>query len=124
MREKKWKQFLKKAVVLCFVFGIFIALYVAIFANAFQEYEVTPSNDFQIEVKQKRSSSSSGIKYSTAGWYLFKEKTGAAENTTTDNGIALNASYYNKYGFNYSHKRVKYYKDGEDALVLIKELVC
>lgn len=31
---------------------------------------------------------------------------------------------YNKYGFNYSHKRVHYYKDGEDALVLIKELVC
>ena len=33
-------------------------------------------------------------------------------------------SLYNKYDFNYSHKRVKYYKDGEDALVLIKELVC
>ncbi len=33
-------------------------------------------------------------------------------------------SLYNKYGFNYSHKRIKYYKDGEDALVLIKELVC
>lgn len=31
---------------------------------------------------------------------------------------------YNKYGFIYSHKRNQYYKDGEDALVLIKELVC
>ena len=31
---------------------------------------------------------------------------------------------YNKYGFNYSHKRIGYYKDGEDALVLIKELIC
>ena len=31
---------------------------------------------------------------------------------------------YNKYGFNFSHKRLGYYKDGEDALVLIKELVC
>lgn len=29
---------------------------------------------------------------------------------------------YNKYGFVYSHDRKKYYKDGEDALVLIKEL--
>jgi len=31
---------------------------------------------------------------------------------------------YNKYGFVYSHKRVHYYKNGEDALVLIKELKC
>lgn len=31
-------------------------------------------------------------------------------------------SLYNKYGFEYSHKRKEYYKNGEDALVLIKEL--
>ena len=30
---------------------------------------------------------------------------------------------YNKYGFNYSHKRNHYYKNGEDALVLIKDLL-
>ena len=29
---------------------------------------------------------------------------------------------YNKYGFEFSHKRKEYYKNGEDALVLIKEL--
>lgn len=29
---------------------------------------------------------------------------------------------YNKYGFVYSYDRVRYYKDGEDALVLIKTL--
>ena len=31
-------------------------------------------------------------------------------------------SLYNKYGFEFSHKRKEYYKNGEDALVLIKEL--
>ena len=69
-----------------------------VFAKAFEDYEVTQSNDFQIEVKQKRASGSNvGTKYSTAGWYLFKERIGAAEDTTI-NGIPINATYYNKYG--------------------------
>lgn len=29
---------------------------------------------------------------------------------------------YEKYGFNYSHTRKKYYKNGEDALLLIKKI--
>lgn len=31
---------------------------------------------------------------------------------------------YEKYGFKYSHKREQYYKNGENALVMIKELKC
>ena len=31
-------------------------------------------------------------------------------------------SLYKKYGFEFSHKREKYYKDSENALVLIKKM--
>ncbi len=36
------------------------------------------------------------------------------------NEVAI--SLYEEYGFTFSHKRERYYKDGEDALVLIKKV--
>ncbi len=97
MKGKKYKGYLKRGIILS---SIFLILYMTIFVKAFENYEVTQSNDFQIEVKQKRASSSStGTKYSTAGWYLFKEETGAGERTKTADGIPINANYYNTYGF-------------------------
>lgn len=96
--EEKREKFLK-FLIFTIMLGSFIILCMTIFAKAFQEYEVTPSNDFQIEVKQKRAASSVGIKYSTGGWYLFKEEMNAAKSTTTESGIPINAAYYNSYGF-------------------------
>ena len=97
MKWKKYKGYLKRGIILS---SIFLVLYMTIFVKAFEDYEVTQSNDFQIEVKQKRASSSStGTKYSTAGWYIFKEETGAGEHTKTENGTPINATYYNTYGF-------------------------
>ena len=97
MKGKKYKGYLKRTIILS---SIFLVLCMTIFAKAFENYEVTQSNDFQIEVKQKRASSSStGTKYSTAGWYLFKEETGAGEHTKTADGTPINATYYNTHGF-------------------------
>ncbi len=97
MKEKR--GYFIKVWSLFFIFGIIIMLCMTILAKAFYEYEVTPENSFQIIVKQKRASSSTGTKYSTGGWYLFKEKIEAATRTTTKEGIPINAAYYDKYGF-------------------------
>ena len=117
MKGKKYRCYLG---CLGIVIGIFIVIYATILSQAFNGYEVTQSNNFQIEVKQKKASggNNTGTKYSTAGWYLFKERTGAAE-STTKNGISINADYYNKYGFKLTtgtENRVNRTKEDENGV--------
>ena len=101
MKGKNFKCYLIRGMILV---GIFVLLYITIFVKAFEEYEITPSNDFQIEVKQKRASNNTtGIKYATEGWYLFKEKIGASEYTKTAEGVSIDANYYKTYGFDFLH---------------------
>lgn len=57
-------------------------------------------------------------------FYLELAKMSGVKNVSLEvrasNNVAI--SLYEKNGFKFSHKREKYYKNGEDALVLIKEL--
>ena len=119
MKEKREKQHLARAFIFIILFGIFVVLCMTIFVKAFQEYEVTPSNNFQIEVQQKRASASVGTKYATGGWYLFKEEIGAAKSTTTSNGSSINADYYNTYGFKLTtgtENRINRTKEDENGI--------
>ena len=119
MTEKRKKQHKIRVIVFLLLFLAFVVLCMTIFVKAFQEYEVTPSNNFQIEVQQKRASASAGTKYSTGGWYLFKEEIGAAKSTMTQNGSVINAAYYNTYGFKLTtgtENRINRTKEDENGI--------
>ncbi len=76
--------------VLCFIALILVTKDYRVYA--FESYEMTSDNDFQLSFKQKKAEETATYRYKTGNWYLHKVKTqGASQYLTADdyNGMLL-----------------------------------
>lgn len=69
--------------VLCFIVLVFAAKVYPV--SAFDAYELTSDNDFQLSFEQKKAGETVSYRYKTGNWYLHKLKMhGASQNLTAD----------------------------------------